>query len=1216
MKRFRSSRDSRQQAQNQQHLLAGDDEEKAAEERCVSIMDAAANKPYKFCDNSVTTAKYSLIPLSWNFILWKNLFEQFKKAANLYFLGVSIMQVIPGLSPTGRFTTLIPLVLVLAASMLKDGWEDWKRRVADRVINNRVAHVWRNGKWERVLWTQVQVGDVVKVYKNDAFPADLVLVWSSEAEGLCYIETANLDGETNLKPRKSPLATYSLIKKQPTEPDEHGRVHPVPTALQGKVVCELPNNRLYQFVGYLERMDGDKLQPRMPLVADNILLRGSELRNTGCIYGICIFTGTDTKLVRNMTTKHLKTSRMDGVTNKQIFYVFLFQILISTFCAIGFRIAAADISTHWYLAGDRNVDGSSAISFITFMILFNSLIPISLYVMMEVVKLIQAYFINSDVRMYHDVSDTPAAVRNSKLNEELGQVEFIFSDKTGTLTCNMMEFRKFCVPSNDPTGEVTTFGSMQGPPGSPGPASPAALAAAAAAGKEVSSFYDPAIIGNKWKSLPNKEQVRSLFNAMAVCHTVIPENENGRIVYQASSPDEGCLVKAARSLGIEMVHRTESTVTIAEAGGKRETWQLLTVIEFSSARKRMSVIVRDPLGRLQLLTKGADSVIMERLRRNEFSAPIYEQTERYLKSFAADGLRTLVFAKQDLAEDVYKRWKKRFEQAATAIHERQEKIDIAANELEKDLDLIGATAIEDKLQDQVPQTIELLQRAGCKLWVLTGDKQETAINIGFSCAMLNSNMGLFKFDDCTPATLKHALEKYLLDVEAASVEAGQDIGLIIQGHMLQYILPSKDDPHANEYECDLFVSLAIRCKAVICCRVSPIQKAQVVQAVKDRVNGVTLAIGDGANDVSMLQMAHVGIGISGLEGLQAARASDYSISQFRFLQRLLLVHGRWSYRRIARLIVFTFYKNMSLYMTQFLFSLYNMFTGQTLYDPWALAFYNLAFTAFPIMALAVFDRDVEDIRVLSLDQFPELYQDGIKNKLFNTVEFWKYTVTALVHSIISFFIPMYAWSSVTEAYTGRDLGLAGHAVSGFSSVLIIVTLKCGLETNTWTVANVALTLASMYFWYLFLFFYCSLYRYAEASDFAPWYGADTRTLRHAVYWLVSIQVPVVALLRDFVYKFWRRNYDPVLFHVVQEFEIYLGNFDRHRIKREVPWLFPKQEVKAFKPTLSEGVGHHRFTQEDTLLGTGSPTASGFFSAEATPGRRKIRISDIIEEEML
>ncbi|CUI14172.1 P-type H+-ATPase, putative, partial [Bodo saltans] len=345
--------------------------------RMVHVANPDLNMPYQYCDNTIITAKYSLIPLSLHFVIYKNLFEQFQKAANVYFLCISIMQVIPGLSPTGQYTTLLPLSLVVFLTLVKDFWEDWKRRSQDTKVNGKRAHVFREMNWKETTWSDVQVGDLVLVKKNESIPADLVCVWSSEPEGNCERER----------------------------------------------------------------------QLRVPLGPENVLLRGSDVRNVKLVIGVAVFTGEDSKLAKNMTSKHYKMSRMDNITNRQIFFVFIFQIILAVICTIGYRVSVNDFENSWFLTGITNKSNAAGLQFVTFVILFNSFIPISLYIMMEVVKVIQASMINNDIAMYSEVSNTPADVRNTKLNEEFGQVEYIFSDKTGTLTCNRMEFRRFSVTS-------------------------------------------------------------------------------------------------------------------------------------------------------------------------------------------------------------------------------------------------------------------------------------------------------------------------------------------------------------------------------------------------------------------------------------------------------------------------------------------------------------------------------------------------------------------------------------------------------------------------------------------------------------------------------------------------------------------------------------------------------------------------------------------------
>ncbi|KAK5000308.1 phospholipid transporting ATPase, partial [Cryomyces antarcticus] len=322
-----------------------------------------------------------------------------------------------------------------------------------------------------------------------------------------------------------------------------------------------------------------------------------------------------------------------------------------------------------------------------------------------------------------------------------------------------------------------------------------------------------------------------------------------------------------------------------------------------------------PDGKIMLFCKGADSIIYSRLRRGE-QPELRRATAEHLELFAREGLRTLCIAQRELAEEEYQLWNKQHDIAASSVQDRDEKLEKISDAIERELTLLGGTAIEDRLQDGVPDAIALLASAGIKLWVLTGDKVETAINIGFSCNLLSTEMDLivFKVDEDKPERAGAELDRLLAtfnktgsDEELKAAKKNHEPpapthALVIDGDSLKHVL---DDELRQK-----FLLLCKECKSVLCCRVSPSQKAAVVQMVKNGLDVITLSIGDGANDVAMIQEAHVGVGIAGEEGRQAVMSSDYAIGQFRFLTRLVLVHGRWSYRRLAETIANFFYKNI------------------------------------------------------------------------------------------------------------------------------------------------------------------------------------------------------------------------------------------------------------------------------------------------------------------
>ncbi|XP_035598298.1 phospholipid-transporting ATPase IA-like isoform X1 [Oncorhynchus keta] len=1026
----------------------------------------------KFCTNHVSTAKYNALTF-----LPRFLYAQFRRAANSFFLFIALLQQIPDVSPTGRWTTLVPLILILLVAALKEIVEDLKRHKADRVVNRKEAQVLRNGAWEIVHWEKVTVGDVVRASDGDHLPADLVLLASSEPHAMCYIETSNLDGETNLKIRQGLQVTA------------HDKDADSLSRLSGCMECESPNRHLYDFVGVI-RLEGHS---PVPLGPEQILLRGARLRNTQWVNGMVVYTGHDTKLMQNSTRPPLKLSSVEHITNTLILALFGCLLAISLVCSAGqtlWKTQYGDFA--WYM--DLNYGGAAnfGLNFLTFIILFNNLIPISLLVTLEVIKFIQAYFINWDMDMHYEPTDTSAVARTSNLNEELGQVKYIFSDKTGTLTCNVMQFKKCSIAG-------VAYGHNTDSP-------------------EEEGFGDPTLPENLHNDHPTATIIQDFLTMMAVCHTAVPEKTEDTIVYQASSPDEAALVRAASSLGFVFSGRTPDSVII-HALGTEQRFELLNVLEFTSDRKRMSVIMRTPSGRIRLYCKGADSVIYERLAD---SSKYKDITLNHLEQFATEGLRTLCYAVTNISEESYEQWAELYQRAATSLTNRALKMEESYELIERNLQLLGATAIEDKLQDKVPETIETLLRAGIKIWILTGDKQETAINIGHSCRLLRKNMGLLVVNEETLEGTRAALSHHC-GMLGEALHRENDVALVMDGETLKYALSFE----VRQY----FLDLALSCKAVICCRVSPLQKSEVVDLVKRQVKVITLAVGDGANDVGMIQTAHVGVGISGNEGLQAANSSDYSIAQFKYLRNLLLVHGAWNYNRVSKCILYCFYKNIVLYIIEIWFAIVNGFSGQILFERWCIGLYNVIFTAMPPLALGIFERCCKKENML---KYPELYKTSQNALGFNTKVFWAHCLNGLLHSVILFWLPLLIFQHDTVSWNGKtpDYLLLGNMVYTF--VVITVCLKAGLETSSWTLFSHIAIWGSVFLWVLFFWLYSTLWPViAIAPDMS---GQAEMLFTSGVFWMSLLFIPVTSLLFDVAFRVVKRSFWKNLVDEVQELE--------------------------------------------------------------------------------
>ncbi|KAK3020773.1 hypothetical protein RJ639_045845 [Escallonia herrerae] len=1091
-----------------------------------------------YAGNYVRSTKYTAASF-----LPKALFEQFRRVANFYFLVTGILS-FTSLSPYSAVSAIIPLIIVIGATMVKEGIEDWRRKQQDIEVNNRKVKVHQgDGLFSSTEWKNLRVGDIVKVEKDEFFPADLYLLSSSYDDAVCYVETMNLDGETNLKLKQALEITSSLHE----DSDFKG--------FKALVKCEDPNANLYSFVGTMEF--GEQQDPLSP---QQLLLRDSKLRNTDYIYGAVIFTGHDTKVIQNSTDPPSKRSKIEKKMDKIIYFLFGVLFLMAFIGSIYFGIVTkedldGDSMKRWYLRPDnatiffdpKRAPVAAIYHFLTAVMLYSYLIPISLYVSIEIVKVLQSSFINHDVHMYYEETDKPAHARTSNLNEELGQIDTILSDKTGTLTCNSMEFIKCSVAGIAYGRGVTEVEkAMAKRKGSPIVMNGRQDFEDSADSDSKSpvkgfNFKDERITHGNWVNEPHSGVIQDFFRLLAVCHTAIPEvdEETGKVSYEAESPDEAAFVIAARELGFEFYNRTQTNVSLNEldpVSGKliERTYDLLNVIEFNSSRKRMSVIVRNEEGKLLLLSKGADSVMFERLAISgrEFE----EETREHVNEYADAGLRTLILAYRELNDEEYREFSEKFAEAKNSVSaDRETLIDEVAEKIEKDLILLGATAVEDKLQQGVPECIDKLAQAGIKLWVLTGDKMETAINIGFACSLLRQGMKQITINLETPEIKalekigeKNAIAKASKDSVHQQMSEGKALirasgseafALIIDGKSLVYAL---EDDMKN-----MFLELAVSCASNICCRSSPKQKALVTRLVKLGTGKTTLAIGDGANDVGMLQEADIGVGISGVEGMQAVMSSDIAIAQFRFLERLLLVHGHWCYRRISSMICYFFYKNVAFGFTVFLYEAYASFSGQPAYNDWFLSLYNVFFTSLPVIAMGVFDQDVSARFCL---KFPLLYQEGVQNVLFSWRRIIGWMFNGLCCAVIIFFLCTKALDPQAFNTNGKIAGLEIVGTTMYTCVVWVVNCQMAIAISYFTLIQHIFIWGGIGLWYIFLLAYGAMPPSLSTTAYKLFVESLAPT---PSFWVVTLFIVISALIPYFSYKAIQMRFFPMYHGMIQ-----------------------------------------------------------------------------------
>ncbi|KAG8516532.1 putative phospholipid-transporting ATPase VD [Galemys pyrenaicus] len=1243
-----------------------------------------------YVNNRIRTTKYTLL----NFVP-RNLFEQFHRVANLYFLFLVVLNWVPLVEAFQKEITMLPLVVVLTIIAIKDGLEDYRKYKIDKQINNLITKVYsrREKKYVDRCWKDVTVGDFIRLSCNEIIPADMVLLFSTDPDGICHIETSGLDGESNLKQRQ----VVRGFAEQDSEVD--------PEKFSSKIECESPNNDLNRFRGFLEHSNKE----RVGLSKENLLLRGCTIRNTEAVVGIVVYAGHETKAMLNNSGPRYKRSKLERRANTDVLWCVLLLVIMCFTGALGHGIWLSkyeDVPFFNIPEPDGHVISPGLAGFHMFwtmIILLQVLIPISLYVSIEIVKLGQIYFIQSDMDFYNEKLDSTVQCRALNIAEDLGQIQFLFSDKTGTLTENKMVFRRCSVagfdycheenakrlesyqevvsededPADAPSGSLSNVAKLKasncrtvhnGPLGSKSSNYLAGSCFALGSGEGASgvphsrqaafsspietdvvpdtrllhkfSQITPQLFNSSDETLPNPPletlYIFDFFIALAICNTVVvsapnqprqkvglsslsgmpmksleeiknlfqrlsvrrspslasgkepssgvpnpfvsrlslfsrmkltspveeeasqssesPQDSshpdcpsetekqiceagltNGQVeslpgqplpsnlCYEAESPDEAALVYAARAYQCTLQSRSPEQVMVDFAALGPLTFQLLHILPFDSVRKRMSVVVRHPLSnQIVVYTKGADSVIMELLSTaNPDGASlekqqmiIREKTQKHLDDYAKRGLRTLCIAKKVMSDTEYEEWLRDHFLAETSIDNREELLLESAMRLENKLTLLGATGIEDRLQEGVPESIEALHRAGIKIWMLTGDKQETAVNIAYACKLLEPDDKLFILntqskDACEVlmGTILKELQKNPAEQASSSKDArlppgpqdsGPRAGLIITGKTLEFALQESLQRR--------FLELTACCQAVVCCRATPLQKSEVVKLIRNHLRVMTLAIGDGANDVSMIQVADIGIGISGQEGMQAVMASDFAVSQFKHLGKLLLVHGHWCYTRLSNMILYFFYKNVAYVNLLFWYQFFCGFSGTSMTDYWVLIFFNLLFTSAPPVIYGVLEKDVS---AETLMQLPELYKSGQKSEAYLPLTFWITLLDAFYQSLVCFFVPYYT-------YQGSDIDIFTFGNPLNTAALFIILLHLVIESKSLTWIHMLVIVGSILCYFFFALVFGAMCVTCNPPSNPYWIMQNH--MLDPMFYLVCILTTCVALLPRFIYR--------------------------------------------------------------------------------------------------
>jgi phospholipid-translocating P-type ATPase (flippase) len=1006
--------------------------------------------------------------------LWSSLHPQ-KKPANFYFLCLAGAQCVPQISNTGGIpTVLIPFLLLLGVEAIFAHMEDVRKRKSDTEANHYMSsrYDYYLRRFVDVKWEDIQVGDLLQVKCRAIIPADMVLFAVAEKhdppKGICHVETKSLDGETHLKARHALSITMNSMQDIATI-----------DALQGEVVMEHPNRRINEFQG---RIDLGNKFGRQAIESNNVLLRGTILRSTDWAIGLVVNTGKDTKIMMSRNDNRVKKSGVQQMMDVQTKRVIGLLFLASVCGAVGAVAFAGNVQygvgTAWYLRGLLQ-NGSSNLSFYFFtslgyfFVLYGSLVPVSLYMSLFFARFFQAFFMRLDLEMYLDRKDCPMEVRNIMLNEELGQISHVFTDKTGTLTRNVLDFRKASINGEVYGSGITEIGRhvyrLQGFEVPPDIEEEDAKASSNAVPHVVFHCHKYEREMQNSSSL-QRAKIQEFFRTLAICHEVTYERVEGLSSLSAPNPDDECLVCAAEYFGFRFCDRRDAFLVLENRDRRNgiEEVEVLETIQFTHERKRMSVVVREADGSIRLYCKGADVAILSRISSSDRRGQ--EETLQHMRDFSVQGLRSLLvcFSADRIPEKKFLDWQTHYHECkvdATQLELRRNGhsnlIDELEDLLEQDLRLLGVAGIDDKLQMGVPNCVHELTTAGIHVWMLTGDKDETALAIALACNMvlpkaymhrIHLNLhhhhslghGQHPVDEHDRDDNQESASLFIKDVLTREIAAFdrevQEVGavsckpraLLFDGAALGHLL-SDHDEELNR----LFLAIIQRCKALVMSRASPADKSDLVRFVRLFVPGSrTLAVGDGANDVSMVQEAHVGVGIMGDEGLEAVNVSDYAIAQFRFLSPLLLKHGYRNYVRTANLVNFSFYKNFLLSSSLFWFNFNTAYSGQKLSTEGALQLYSVFFTSMQILAYTAYDSSPCSE---TMYRYPQLYRSSLANEAFNNWTFWgRWVAHGLLESLALSIAPLYLVSDLTSFLEAGVVCLCGCVIVANLKIFVIL----------------------------------------------------------------------------------------------------------------------------------------------------------------------------------